>query len=124
LVVTLASLRKERRSVVLSHTGWSLLQIAILVDDADDEVRCTMKSTILWPLVVGAVVALILVITAVSMSASGFRLDVERWVLIGAFLVVISMAAAAVVSALNALKEVRERSTGDDSTSNTSRGSS
>jgi cytochrome c biogenesis factor len=83
-----------------------------------------MKSTILWPLVVGAVVALILVITAVSMSASGFRLDVERWVLIGAFLVVISMAAAAVVSALNALKEVRERSTGDDSRSNTSGGSS
>ena len=83
-----------------------------------------MKSTILWPLVVGAVVALILVITAVSMSASGFQLDVERWVLIGAFLVVISMAAAAVVSALNSLKEVRERSTGDDSTSNTSRGSS
>jgi cytochrome c biogenesis factor len=83
-----------------------------------------MKSTILWPLVVGAVVALILVITAVSMSASGFRLDVERWVLIGAFLVVISMAAAAVVSALNALKEVRERSTGDDSRSSTSGGSS
>jgi cytochrome c biogenesis factor len=83
-----------------------------------------MKSTILWPLVVGAVVALILVITAVSMSASGFQLDVERWVLIGAFLVVISMAAAAVVSALNALKEVRERSTGDDSTSNSSGGSS
>jgi cytochrome c biogenesis factor len=83
-----------------------------------------MKSTILWPLVVGAVVALILVITAVSMSASGFQLDVERWVLIGAFLVVISMAAAAVVSALNALKEVRERSTEDDSTSNSSGGSS
>ncbi len=83
-----------------------------------------MKSTILWPLVVGAVVALILVITAVSMSASGFQLDVERWVLIGAFLVVISMAAAAVVSALNSLKEVRERSTGDDSRSNTSGGSS
>ncbi len=83
-----------------------------------------MKSTILWPLVVGAVVALILVITAVSMSASGFRLDVERWVLIGAFLVVISMAAAAVVSALNALKEVRERSPGDNSRSNTSSGSS
>lgn len=77
-----------------------------------------MKSTILWPLVVGAVVALILVITAVSMSAAGFQLDVERWVLIGAFLVVISMAAAAMVSALNALKDVRERSTGDDSRSN------
>jgi hypothetical protein len=124
LVVTLALPGKGRRLVVLLHIGWSLLQIAIPVDDADDAVRCTMKSTILWPLVVGAVVALILVITAVSMSASGFRLDVERWVLIGAFLVVISMAAAAVVSALNALKEVRERSTGDDSTSNTSRGSS
>jgi cytochrome c biogenesis factor len=79
-----------------------------------------MKSTVLWALVVGAVVALILVITAVSMSASGFRLDVERWVLIGAFLVVISMAAAAMVSALNALKEVRERSTGNDSRGNTS----
>jgi cytochrome c biogenesis factor len=99
------------------------LRIAILVDVADDEVRCTMKSTILWPLVVGAVVALILVITAVSMSASGFQLDVERWVLIGAFLVVISMAAAAVVSALNSLKEARERSTGDDR-SNTFGGSS
>ncbi len=109
---------------MLLHIGWSLLQIAIPVDDADDAVRCTMKSTILWPLVVGAVVALILVITAVSMSASGFRLDVERWVLIGAFLVVISMAAAAVVSALNALKEVRERSPGDNSRSNTSSGSS
>jgi 4-amino-4-deoxy-L-arabinose transferase-like glycosyltransferase len=109
---------------VLLHIGWPLLQIAILMDVADDEVRCTMKSTILWPLVVGAVVALILVITAVSMSASGFRLDVERWVLIGAFLVVISMAAAAVVSALNALKEVRERSPGDNSRSNTSSGSS
>ena len=109
---------------MLLHIGWPLLQIAILMDVADDEVRCTMKSTILWPLVVGAVVALILVITAVSMSASGFRLDVERWVLIGAFLVVISMAAAAVVSALNALKEVRERSPGDNSRSNTSSGSS
>ena len=83
-----------------------------------------MKSTIIWPLVDGAVVALILVITAVSMSASGFRLDVERWVLIGAFLVVIAMAATAMVSALNALKEVRERSTGDDSRSHTSGGSS
>jgi hypothetical protein len=79
-----------------------------------------MKATILWPLVVGAVVALILLITAVSMSASGFRLDVERWVLIGAFLVIISMAAAAMVSALNALKEVRERSSGSDSRGNTS----
>jgi hypothetical protein len=78
-----------------------------------------MKATILWPLVVGAVVALILLITAVSMSASGFRLDVERWVLIGAFLVIISMAAAAMVSALNALKEVRERSSGNDSRGNT-----
>ena len=81
-----------------------------------------MKSTVLWPLAVGALVALILVITAVSMSASGFRLDVERWVLIGAFLVVISMAAAAMVSALNALKEVRERSNGNDGRGNTSRG--
>ena len=73
-----------------------------------------MRSTILWPLAAGAVVALVLVIAAVSMSASGFRLDVERWVLIGAFLVVIAMAAAAVVSALNALKEVREQSAGGD----------
>lgn len=72
-----------------------------------------MRSTILWPLAAGAVVALVLVIAAVSMSASGFRLDVERWVLIGAFLVVIAMAAAAVVSALNALKDVREQSTRD-----------
>ena len=81
-----------------------------------------MKSTVLWPLAVGALVALILVITAVSMSASGFRLDVEWWVLIGAFLVVISMAAAAMVSALNALKEVRERSNGNDGRGNTSGG--
>lgn len=73
-----------------------------------------MKSTILWSLAVGALVALILVVAAVSMSASGFRLDVERWVLIGAFLVVIAMAATAMVSALNALKEVREQSTRDD----------
>jgi hypothetical protein len=73
-----------------------------------------MKWTILWSLAVGALVALILVITAVSMSAAGFRLDVERWVLIGAFLVVIAIAATAMVSALNALKDVRERSTGDD----------
>ena len=79
-----------------------------------------MKSPVLWPVAVGALVALILVITAVSMSASGFRLDVERWVLIGAFLVVISMAAAAMVSALNALKEVRERSNENDSRGNTS----
>ena len=81
-----------------------------------------MKSTVLWPLAVGALVALILVITAVSMSASGFRPDVERWVLIGAFLVIISMAAAAMVSALNALKEVRERSNGNDGRGNTSGG--
>ncbi len=73
-----------------------------------------MRSTILWSLVVGALVALILVTAAVIMSASGFRLDVERWVLIGAFLVVIAMAATSMVSALNALKEVREQSTGDD----------
>ena len=73
-----------------------------------------MRSTILWPLAAGALVALILVVAAVSLSASGFRLDVERWVLIGAFLVVIAMAAAAVVSALNALKDVREQSARDD----------
>ena len=73
-----------------------------------------MRSTILWPLAAGALVALILVVAAVSLSASGFRLDVERWVLIGAFLVVIAMAAAAVVSALNALKDVREQSTRDE----------
>ena len=73
-----------------------------------------MKSTILWSLVVGALVALVLVTAAVIMSASGFRLDVERWVLIGAFLVVIAMAATSMVSALNALKEVREQSTGSD----------
>ena len=72
-----------------------------------------MRSTILWPLAAGALVALILVVAAVSLSVSGFRLDVERWVLIGAFLVVIAMAAAAVVSALNALKDVREQSTRD-----------
>jgi len=72
-----------------------------------------MRSTILWSLVVGALVALILVVAAVILSASGFRLDVERWVLIGAFLVVIAIAATAVVAALNALKEVREQSTGD-----------
>ena len=73
-----------------------------------------MRTTILWSLAVGALVALVLVVTAVSMSASGFQLDVERWVLIGAFLVVIAMAAASMVSALNALKEVRAQSTGDD----------
>ncbi len=73
-----------------------------------------MRSTILWSLAVGALVALILVVAAVSMSASGFQLDVERWVLIGAFLVVIAIAATAMVAALNALKEVREQSTGDD----------
>jgi cytochrome c biogenesis factor len=72
-----------------------------------------MRSTILWSLVVGALVALILVTAAVILSASGFRLDVERWVLIGAFLVVIAMAATSMVSALNALKEVREQSPGD-----------
>jgi hypothetical protein len=76
--------------------------------------RYLMRSTILWPLAAGALVALILVVAAVSLSASGFRLDVERWVLIGAFLVVIAMAAAAVVSALNALKDVREQSTRDE----------
>ena len=72
-----------------------------------------MRSTIIWTLVVGAVVALILVITAVSLSASGFRLDVERWVLIGAFLVVISMATAVMVSVLNTLKDVRQQAAGD-----------
>jgi ribose/xylose/arabinose/galactoside ABC-type transport system permease subunit len=72
-----------------------------------------MRTTILWSLVVGALVALILVVVAVSMSASGFRLDVERWVLIGAFLVIIAMAAAAMVGALNALKDAREQSPGD-----------
>ena len=70
-----------------------------------------MKTTVLWSLAVGALVALILVVVAVSMSASGFQLDVERWVLIGAFLVVIAMAATSMVSALNALKDVREQST-------------
>jgi hypothetical protein len=72
-----------------------------------------VKTTILWSLAVGALVALVLGVIAVSMSASGFRLDVERWVLIGAFLVVIAMAATAMVAALNALKEVREQSGGD-----------
>ena len=72
-----------------------------------------MRSTIIWTLVVGAVVALILVITAVSLSASGFRLDVERWVLIGAFLVVISMATTVMVSVLNTLKDVRQQTTGN-----------
>ncbi|MGY1823931.1 hypothetical protein [Geodermatophilus sp. SYSU D00079] len=72
-----------------------------------------MRATILWSLAVGALVALILVIAAVIMSASGFRLDVERWVLIGAFLVVIAMAATAMVFSLNALKEARESTGGD-----------
>jgi cytochrome c biogenesis factor len=72
-----------------------------------------MKWTIIWALIVGAVVALILVITAVSMSASGFRLDVERWVLIGAFLVVISMGTAVMVSVLNTLKDVRQQTAGN-----------
>jgi cytochrome c biogenesis factor len=72
-----------------------------------------MKRTIIWTLIVGAVVALILVVTAVSLSASGFRLDVERWVLIGAFLVVISMATAVMVSVLNTLKDVRQQTAGN-----------
>ncbi|SHN50930.1 hypothetical protein SAMN05660350_00235 [Geodermatophilus obscurus] len=72
-----------------------------------------MKSTILWSLTVGALVALILVVTAVSMSAAGFRLDVERWVLIGAFLVIISMATAVMVSVLNTLKDVRQQTAGN-----------
>src|SRR3712207_9531315 len=71
--------------------GRPLQYAAIFVDVADHDVRCSMKWTIIWTLVVGAFVALVLVITAVSLSASGFRLDVERWLLIGAFLVVISM---------------------------------
>ncbi len=71
-----------------------------------------MKRTIIWALVVGTVVALILIVTAVSMSASGFRLDIERWVLIGAFLVVISMATAVMVSVLNTLKDVRQQTAG------------
>jgi cytochrome c biogenesis factor len=58
-------------------------------------------------------VALILLITAVSMSASGFQLDVERWVLIGAFLVIISMATAVMVSVLNTLKDVRQQTAGN-----------
>ena len=72
-----------------------------------------MKRTIIWTLIVGAVVALILVVTAVSLSASGFRLDVERWVLIGAFLIVISMATAVMVSVLNTLKDVRQQTAGN-----------
>ena len=76
-----------------------------------------MKWTIIWALIVGAVVALILVVTAVSMSASGFQLDTERWVLIGGFLVVISMGTAVMVSVLSTLKDVRqqtaENTTGD-----------
>ena len=72
-----------------------------------------MKWTIIWALIVGAVVALILLVTAVSMSASGFQLDVERWVLIGAFLVVISMGTAVMVSVLNTLKDVRQQTVGN-----------
>ena len=67
-----------------------------------------MKPIVLWPLAVGAAVALVLVIAGVSLSASGFELDMERWLLIGGFLVVIAMATAVVVAALNALKEARE----------------
>jgi O-antigen ligase len=96
------------------RNGRPLQQIAVLVHVADDDVRYIMKSTILWSLAVGALVALILVLVAVSISASGFRLDVELWVLVGAFLVVMAMAATAVVFALNSLKEAREQSTGDD----------
>jgi hypothetical protein len=96
-----------------SRIGRPLQQIAVLVDVADDDVRCIMKWTIIWALIVGAVVALILVITAVSMSASGFRLDIERWVLIGAFLVVISMGTAVMVSVLNTLKDVRQQAAGN-----------
>jgi hypothetical protein len=95
-----------------SRIGWPLQRIAVLVNVADDDVRCPMKSTIVWSLVVGAVVALILIITAVIMSASGFQLDVERWVLIGAFLVIISMATAVMVSVLNTLKDVRQQTAG------------
>jgi cytochrome c biogenesis factor len=73
-----------------------------------------VKPIVLWPLAVGAAVALVLVGAAVGLSASGFELDTERWVLIGAFLVVIAMATAAMVSALNALKEAREQLAGDD----------
>lgn len=87
--------------------------MAVLVDVADHDVSYIMKRTIVWTLVVGAVVALILVITAVSLSASGFRLDVERWVLIGAFLVVISMATTVMVSVLNTLKDVRQQTAGN-----------
>src|SRR3712207_7160162 len=78
-----------------------------------DRGRSIMKRTIIWALVVGAVGALVLVVTAVSLSASGFQLDVERWVLIGAFLVVISMATAVMVSVLNTLKDVRQQTAGD-----------
>src|SRR3712207_792360 len=92
--------------------GRPLQYAAILVDGADHDVRCSMKWTIIWTLVVGACVALVLVITAVSLSASGFRLDVERWLLIGAFLVVISMATAVMVSVLNTLKGVRQQTAG------------
>ena len=78
-----------------------------------------MKRTIIWTLIVGAVVALILVVTAVSLSASGFRLDVERWVLIGAFLIVISMATAVMVSVLNTLKDVRQQTAGSSAADGT-----
>lgn len=82
-----------------------------------------MKRTVIWTLVVGAVVALILVTTAVSLSASGFRLDVERWVLIGAFLVVISMATTVMVSVLNTLKDVRQQTAGNTTGDGTGNGS-
>jgi hypothetical protein len=111
--VTLVLRRRVRRWVLRSRIGWRLQQIAVLVNVADDEVRYAMKSTILWSLTVGALVALILVVTAVSMSAAGFRLDVERWVLIGAFLVIISMATAVMVSVLNTLKDVRQQTAGN-----------
>jgi ABC-type nickel/cobalt efflux system permease component RcnA len=78
-----------------------------------------MRLTIIWTVVVGAVVALILLITAVSLSASGFRLDVERWVLIGAFLVIISMATTVMVSVLNTLKDVRQQAAGNSTGSGT-----
>ena len=96
-----------------SRIGWPLQWSAVLAHVADEDVKCPMKSTIVWSLVVGAVVALILIITAVSLSASGFRLDVERWVLIGAFLVIISMATAVMVSVLNTLKDVRQQTAGN-----------
>jgi hypothetical protein len=97
----------------MSRIGRPLQQIAVPVDVADHDVRYVMKWTIIWTLVVGAGVAFILVITAVSLAASGFRLDMERWVLIGAFLVVISMATTVMVSVLNTLKGVRQQTAGD-----------